>query len=118
MKRHSYPLSIISACLLALVSAPKVSSQEIDVLSQEPTNGYPPEVVEIYMENCVSDAGQELESFCACTIDTMQEVYTLSEFIQLGQAMQAGEEAPEEFNQIIVSCLTASEELEPISPNQ
>ncbi|MBE9126358.1 MULTISPECIES: hypothetical protein [unclassified Coleofasciculus] len=117
MKIHSYPLSIIGACLLALVSAPKVSSQDVDIISQEPTTGYPPEVVEIYMENCVSDAGQELESFCACTIETMQQIYTLGEFIQLGQTMQAGEEVPEEFNQIIVSCLTASEELESTLPD-
>ncbi|HAG82450.1 MAG TPA: hypothetical protein DCL61_15135 [Cyanobacteria bacterium UBA12227] len=105
MKRHPYLLSVISACLLTVVSVPKGSSQAADVTPEEPTSTYPPEVVQIYVDNCVMRGGAEIRPFCACTIEKIQETYTLQEFLEIGQNLQAGKKAPRNFDQIITTCL-------------
>ena len=107
MKRHPYLLSVISACVLTLVSVPQRSSQAADITPQEPTNDYPPEVVKIYIDNCIMrGGGSKIAPFCTCMIEKAQDTYTLEEFLTIGQSLQVGEAAPEEFDQIIQTCLT------------
>ncbi|MEQ9670799.1 hypothetical protein [Coleofasciculus sp. G2-EDA-02] len=105
MKKIQTLSSVMSTLILVLVSAPRGSSQTPDMTPQEPTNAYPPEIVQIYLENCVGDRPEEIRAFCTCTIEKIQETYTLDEFIEIGQELQDGQPEPEEFRQIITSCV-------------
>jgi hypothetical protein len=105
MKNIQTLSAVMSTLVLVLMSAPRGNSQTPDVTPQEPTNTYPPEMVQIYIENCVGDRPEEIRAFCTCTIEKIQETYTLNEFMQIGQDLQAGQPEPEEFRQIITSCV-------------
>lgn len=60
------------------------------------------------MTQCVGNSGSQLQPFCACTIQEIQKAYTIDQFIQIGQELQAGKPIPDQFNQIVRSCLSAT----------
>ena len=95
----------MSTLILVLVSAPRGKSQTPEMTPQEPTNTYPPEIVQIYIENCAGDRPEAVRAFCTCTIEKIQETFTLDEFMQIGEDLQAGKAEPDEFRQIITSCV-------------
>ncbi|AOY82917.1 hypothetical protein BJP36_26400 [Moorena producens JHB] len=125
MNIKPYQLSIISACLFALVSPTVVYSQETETIPEEAETipqkpltipkeaetilqqseiGYTPEFVNFYMGQCVGTKGSEAENFCQCTIDKIQEKYPYEEFLSIGLEITGGAEPPEDFNKLIKSC--------------
>lgn len=96
-----YKLSALSLGAIALSIAPGAIAQE----TTSPVNPYPPQAIQAWMSVCVRDDSPEAQVFCQCTIDEIQNNYTVEEFIQLGQNIQSGQEPPEKFNQIIQSCV-------------
>ena len=132
MNIKPYQLSIISACLFALVSPTVGYSQETEPISQEaetisqeaetnaqkpltipkeaetilqnPEIGYTPDFVNFYMEECVGSKGSEAQAFCQCTIDKIQEKFSYQEFLSIGLEITGGKEPPEDFNKVIKSC--------------
>ncbi|NES42567.1 hypothetical protein [Moorena sp. SIO2C4] len=125
MNIKPYQLSIISACLFALVSPTVGYAQETETISQEaetipkkpltipeeaetllqnPEFGYTPDFVSFYMEQCVGSKGPEAQAFCQCTIDKIQEKFSYQEFLTIGLEITGGQEPPEDFNKVIKSC--------------
>ncbi len=125
MNIKPYQLSIISACLFALVSPTVGYSQETETISEEAeTNaqkpltipeqaeiilqnteiGYTPDFVNFYMGECVGSKGSEAQAFCQCTIEKIKEKYSYQEFLSIGLEITGGKEPPEDFNKVIKSC--------------
>ncbi|MBE9115883.1 hypothetical protein IQ249_08260 [Lusitaniella coriacea LEGE 07157] len=96
-----YKLSALSLGAIALSISPVTLAQE----TASPTNPYPPQAIQAWMSVCVRDDSPEAQVFCQCTIDKIQNRYTIEQFIQLGQNIQSGQKPPEEFNQIVQSCV-------------
>lgn len=132
MNIKPYQLSIISACLFALVSPtvgysqetetilqkPETISEEAETIPQKPLTipeeaetllqnpefGYTPDFVSFYMGECVGSKGSEAQAFCQCTIDKIQEKFSYQEFLTIGLEITGGQEPPEDFNKLIKSC--------------
>jgi hypothetical protein len=69
-------------------------------------DGYPPEVVENFMNACTSEAGgtQEAEDACTCVIERLQVEMTLDEFVEFESQVEAGEGIPSQVSDIIDGC--------------
>jgi hypothetical protein len=69
---------------------------------------YPDKVVQTYLEACGGTATDRVSqpvvhAVCVCTIDEFQNTFSLREFRELGQAIQAGREVPA-MDQIMLDC--------------
>ncbi len=69
---------------------------------------YPGKVVQTYLAACGGTATDRVSqpvvnAVCVCTIDQFQQTFSLKEFRQLGQAIQAGREVPA-MDQIMLNC--------------
>jgi hypothetical protein len=69
-------------------------------------DGYPPEVVQNFMNACTTEAGgrAEAEDACTCVIERLQEEMTLDEFLEFENQVEAGEGIPSEVSDIIDRC--------------
>lgn len=108
MKIKPQYLSIINACLVTFAIAPLGNSQPPNSNAPQATNVYPKAIVDLFMNQCVGNSGSQLQPFCACTIERIQKNYTIDQFIQIGQDLQSGKPMPDQFNQIVRSCLSAT----------
>jgi hypothetical protein len=69
---------------------------------------YPDQVVQTYLDACGGRATDRVSqpvvyAVCVCTIDEFQTTFSLTEFRELGQAIQAGREVPA-MDQIMLDC--------------
>jgi hypothetical protein len=77
-----------------------------------PANAYPQEVVDAYMDGCLSSAqdvgltAEQAQGYCGCTIQEIQNQYTYEEFLGVVQTMQQSGEFPPEMVEIVNSCGT------------
>lgn len=101
-------LAVAAALVFGSFGAPAFSQTAKS--SQQPTNVYPPEVVQGFMNGCVEEGeGTELEPLCACAIEQFQNNYTLEEFLVFASQIGEEEDIPEEvmpvFMEIFSSCV-------------
>jgi hypothetical protein len=66
------------------------------------TSGFSDSVRSAYLEGCLEDGN---EAFCNCTLDEFEKIYTEDEFEDLATQLGSPDEAPEEFVEVILSCL-------------
>ena len=57
-----------------------------------------------YLQGCEVEGN---EAFCECTIDEFEERFTEDEFIAF--AIEASEEPPEEFVEVVLACLSEAD---------
>ncbi|NJL88980.1 MAG: hypothetical protein HC916_03615 [Coleofasciculaceae cyanobacterium SM2_1_6] len=113
----------IAACLLPVSLLPTTSLAASPLAPAVPTaptnnsavylaqNAYPPELVAIYMDSCVSSAsGNDIPSelvqrYCQCSIDTIQSTYTLEQFLAIVQGAAPGQ-LPSELESIAEVCVS------------
>ncbi len=57
-----------------------------------------------FMNACLQTSGG-LAEYCECTLGGMEEVYSQSEFTSISQAIQRGEDVPEQYDAIVQDCL-------------
>lgn len=84
--------------------------------SQQPANIYPPRLVQVFMDACTKEGnvgGINSEQVCTCSINKIQNEYTLEEFMNLSLDMIEKKNPPERIVQIAVECA-----LENLSPRQ
>jgi septal ring-binding cell division protein DamX len=95
------PVTSAPATTPTAAAAPKTDD------SKKPKNAYDEKFVSSYMEGCVkASAGNPgNEAYCKCTINKIQDKYTLEEFIKITQSMKPGQEPPAEMVDVIKSCL-------------
>jgi hypothetical protein len=65
------------------------------------SNEYPQEFVDGYMEGCSADAPA---AFCQCSIDAVQDVFTLDEFIGFYSELEAGA-PPQQLMDVLEPCV-------------
>jgi hypothetical protein len=105
-RQHSF---FALGCLLtvALVVYPKQANAK-ETPKTTLANPYPKEVVEIFVDSCVS-GGQGVSSavmkkVCSCSITGIQDQYTLAEFIKISEELSAEKPMRPEMTQIVESC--------------
>ena len=67
---------------------------------------FPQEFVDGYIEGCIPDGGR---AFCECSIEAVQEVFTLEEFIGFYSELEGGE-PPAELLDVLTPCLALAGE--------
>lgn len=65
------------------------------------TDSYPPEVVESFMDGCTSNGGDE--ALCACVIEGVESEFSLEEFAQMIDELEAGNPS-DDFTNIVEFC--------------
>ncbi len=78
----------------------------IPALAQQ-TESYPSEVVQSFMESCVSNGGTE--AMCSCVIEGIQAEYSLEEFTQITTEIET-KEPPAKLVEIAQSCMSSQEQ--------
>ncbi len=63
-------------------------------------DGFSSEIRDSYLEGCETEQNA---AFCECTFDEIAKTFSEEEFIRF--AIEATEEAPEEFLEIVFACL-------------
>jgi hypothetical protein len=78
------------------------------------SNKYPSVVKENYMIGCTSQAGKmsistsQANAFCGCTLNRIEENYTIEQFLQIGESYAATGILPESVQKAaLVPCLNA-----------
>ncbi|MGV0025279.1 hypothetical protein [Phormidesmis priestleyi] len=99
----------LSTCLLTVTFTvyPKQANAK-ETAKTTPVNPYPGEVVQIFVDSCVS-GGQGIDpavmkKICSCSIEGIQNRYTLSEFIKISDELSANKPMRSEMTQIVQSC--------------
>jgi hypothetical protein len=99
----------LSTCLLTvgftLYSKPANAKE---TAKTTPANPYPGEVVQIFVDSCVS-GGQGVDpavmkKICSCSIEGIQNQYTLSEFVKISDELSANKPMRPEMTKIVQSC--------------
>ena len=68
-------------------------------------DGYPPEVVDNFMESCTTQVGAS-RSYCRCAIDRLQESMPYEDFQAAEAQINAGsEDLPQELQDAVDSCV-------------
>lgn len=87
---------------------------ETNTPSQQPVNTYPPKLVQSFINACAKDdkiRGVNMQQVCTCSINKIQNEYTLNEFLTISLDMAQSKKPPEKVMQIAVEC--AFENLRP-----
>ncbi len=66
------------------------------------STGFSDSTREAYLEGCLEDGN---EAFCNCTLDEFEKIYSEDEFEDLALQLGSPDEAPEEFVDVILTCL-------------
>lgn len=95
---------ILLSCLTMTVAI------EANAQQPSPTNSYPPELVESFVNTCSAEGGQEvplatMRQICTCGIDEIQNQYTLAEFQKIDADLGAGKPMPTEMTEMIRGCV-------------
>ncbi|WP_425216493.1 hypothetical protein [Tumidithrix helvetica] len=73
--------------------------------TSKPKNDYGAAFVKSYMDSCVESSGGKVD-YCKCTINKIQDKYTLDEFVKISQELTPGKEPPPKFLEIINACVS------------
>ncbi|KAM3106359.1 hypothetical protein ACKFKH_18905 [Phormidesmis sp. 146-20] len=98
-----------STCLLtAAFTLSANSSNAQGTTKKAPVNPYPEQVVQIFVDSCTS-GGKSVDpavmrKICSCSIDGIQNQYTLTEFIKISDELGANKPMRREMTQIVQSC--------------
>lgn len=68
------------------------------------TGGFSSQIRDSYLDGC---QGEQNAAFCECTFDEIEKRFSEEEFIRF--AIEATEEAPEEFIEIAFACLSEAD---------
>ncbi|MEE3719104.1 hypothetical protein V2H45_20375 [Tumidithrix elongata RA019] len=71
--------------------------------TSKPKNDYGEAFVKSYMDSCVESSGGKVD-YCKCTINKIQDKYTLDEFVKMSQELTPGKEPPPKFMEIVQAC--------------
>ena len=80
---------------------------ETNTSSPHPTHKYPPQVVQAFMNACnqpSKDQSVNMEQVCACSINKIQNQYSLEQFITLSFEMKDKKEPPKELMELALQC--------------
>lgn len=89
-----------------------VSSEETNNSSASPTHKYPPQIVQAFMTACNrpdKNLGINMEQICTCSINKIQNQYTLEQFITIGLAIKDKKEPPNEIIDLALQCFTETQ---------
>lgn len=99
---------LLSSLLLPLAAAPAHPMPT----QQDATEGhtYPPEVSQAIVNECLTAAMNnnlppaQAEAYCTCSLNEMQQRYSLEELIELESRIQPGQQLPPEVYEVASAC--------------
>lgn len=77
-------------------------------IAEQPTNVYPPELVEAFLDGCIKTGGAGSKAICNCAIEQIQREFDIGEFLKISGDLLAGGTIPEQLVRIAESCLPSS----------
>jgi hypothetical protein len=75
--------------------------------SVQPTHQYPPQVVQTFMSACTQPRNNpsiNMEQVCTCSINKIQNHYSLEQFITIALEMNDKKEPPQEMKEFALQC--------------
>jgi len=101
-------LFAISTCLLTVAFTLSPNQANAKETTKKTVNPYPGEVVQIFVSSCV-EGGKKIspammKKICSCSIEGIQNQYTLSEFIKISEELDANKPMRPEMTNIVQSC--------------
>jgi hypothetical protein len=83
---------------------------QVTIATAQTKHTYPPELVSKFTAECAAQAGKTdpalMQALCTCTINEIQNRYSLEEFREMGMAVDKGTPVPKEFEEISYACAT------------
>jgi hypothetical protein len=73
------------------------------VLAEDNTDDYPADVRAEYLDSCTAGR-EERSATCLCTLEKLEQTYTLAEYQRMNQRVIQGDRLPEVVLTIISSC--------------
>ena len=104
MRSRSIFLALSAGLSILVVSSPGQAQQ-----TDQSEHVYPEVLVKTFVDACTAGGGktndpETMKSVCTCSIEGIQEQYTLKEFTTLSTDLDAGKPMPETLRQLVQAC--------------
>jgi hypothetical protein len=83
------------------------NAQQTSTSSPDPTRKYPPQLVQAFTNACIQGSNSQslnMKQFCACSINKIQNLYSLEQFLTISLEIKDNKKPPKEFLELGLQC--------------